>query len=143
MNLHSHTYSHMVFTCKLMRSSTPSFMHTAMHIHCTYRHCCTLTSPPFHHTLTLYTTKADLVYFNWGLHDGPQLFPSPPANATIPGQEGNMTVYAPQLAAITEKLKVRVWMYPSSPLSPPSPPPSLLLRQISHIKHQQVSTAVD
>jgi len=49
--------------------------------------------------------KADLVYFQWGLHDGPQLFGEPPANVTIPGQEGNMSVYAPQLAAITAKLQ--------------------------------------
>ena len=35
---------------------------------------------------------ADLVYFQWGLHDGPQLFTNPPANVTIPGQEGNMSV---------------------------------------------------
>jgi acyl-CoA thioesterase-1 len=49
--------------------------------------------------------KADLVYFNWGLHDGPQLFNSPPANVTIPGQEGNMSVYAGELAQITIKLK--------------------------------------
>ena len=26
-------------------------------------------------------------------HDGPKLFNLPPANVTIPGQEGNMTVY--------------------------------------------------
>ena len=37
---------------------------------------------------------------------GPQLFTEPPANVTIPGQEGNMSVYAPQLAAITAKLKI-------------------------------------
>jgi hypothetical protein len=36
--------------------------------------------------------KADVIMFNWGLHDGPQLFGSPPANVTIPGQEGNMFV---------------------------------------------------
>ena len=34
----------------------------------------------------------DLVFFNFGLHDGPKLFAYPPANVTIPGQEGNMTV---------------------------------------------------
>lgn len=48
--------------------------------------------------------KPDLVYFNFGLHDGPQLFKSPPANVTIPGQEGNMTVYPGQLAAIAKRL---------------------------------------
>ena len=26
--------------------------------------------------------KPDLIYFNFGLHDGPQLFDSPPANAS-------------------------------------------------------------
>eukprot|EP00041_Stephanoeca_diplocostata_P003636 m.36412 g.36412 ORF g.36412 m.36412 type:complete len:283 (-) comp14491_c0_seq2:282-1130(-) len=49
--------------------------------------------------------SADVVMFNWGLHDGPQLFDSPPANVTIPGQEGAMDVYAPQLANITARLK--------------------------------------
>eukprot|EP00729_Bicosta_minor_P001691 gene1691-34605_t len=48
---------------------------------------------------------ADLVYFNFGLHDGPQLFNAPPANVTIPGQEGNMTVYAPELTEIATRLK--------------------------------------
>ena len=46
----------------------------------------------------------DVVMFNWGLHDGPQLFAEPPANVTIPGQEGNMTVYASQLDAIATRL---------------------------------------
>lgn len=49
--------------------------------------------------------KPDLVFFNFGLHDGPQLFKFPPANVTIPGQEGNMTVYPGQLAQIAAKLK--------------------------------------
>ena len=47
----------------------------------------------------------DLVYFNFGLHDGPQLFKYPPANVTIPGQEGNMTVYPEQIAQIANSLK--------------------------------------
>ena len=47
----------------------------------------------------------DLVYFNFGLHDGPQLFDYPPANVTIPGQEGNMTVYPAQIAQIAAALK--------------------------------------
>ena len=32
--------------------------------------------------------EADLVYFQWGLHDGPKLFNEPPANVTIPGMFG-------------------------------------------------------
>ena len=48
--------------------------------------------------------QADLIYFNFGLHDGPRLFPQPPGNVTVPGQEGNMTVYEPQLSAITARL---------------------------------------
>lgn len=47
----------------------------------------------------------DLVYFNFGLHDGPKLFEYPPANVTIPGQEGNMTVYPEQIAQIANSLK--------------------------------------
>ena len=50
---------------------------------------------------------ADVVMFNWGLHDGPQLFGNLPPNVTIPGQEGNMTVYAAQLEAITLRLAAR------------------------------------
>lgn len=46
----------------------------------------------------------DVVMFNWGLHDGPQLFDEPPANVTIPGQEGNMTVYQSQLDQLTARL---------------------------------------
>eukprot|EP00040_Diaphanoeca_grandis_P005963 m.35340 g.35340 ORF g.35340 m.35340 type:complete len:376 (-) comp17117_c0_seq1:56-1183(-) len=49
--------------------------------------------------------KPDLVYFNFGLHDGPQLFNEPPANVTIPGQEGNMTVYPGELKQIAMALK--------------------------------------
>lgn len=47
----------------------------------------------------------DLVYFNFGLHDGPKLFSYPPANVTIPGAEGNMTVYPQQIAEIATQLK--------------------------------------
>lgn len=43
--------------------------------------------------------------FNWGLHDGPQLFDFPPANVTIPGQEGNSSVYPEQLESIVVRLK--------------------------------------
>ena len=43
--------------------------------------------------------KPDLVYFNFGLHDGPL------GNATVPGQQGNTTNYASQLRAIAVKLK--------------------------------------
>lgn len=53
---------------------------------------------------------ADLVYFNFGLHDGPQLFNAPPANVTIPGQEGNMTVYAPELTEIATRLKAYAFL---------------------------------
>ena len=49
--------------------------------------------------------RADVILFNWGLHDGPQLFDEPPANVTIPGQEGNMSVYKGELAAITARLQ--------------------------------------
>lgn len=49
--------------------------------------------------------KADLIMFNWGLHDGPQLFDYPPANVTVPGQEGSMDVYADELENITLRLK--------------------------------------
>jgi hypothetical protein len=49
--------------------------------------------------------NADVIMFNWGLHDGPQLFSNLPANVTIPGQEGNMTVYAEQLGTIAAKLQ--------------------------------------
>eukprot|EP00035_Acanthoeca_spectabilis_P017692 m.372006 g.372006 ORF g.372006 m.372006 type:complete len:394 (-) comp16686_c1_seq14:4568-5749(-) len=49
--------------------------------------------------------KADLVMFNWGLHDGPQLFNQPPANVTIPGQEGPMSAYVPELTNITTRLQ--------------------------------------
>eukprot|EP00935_MAST-01C_sp_MAST-1C-sp1_P001878 g1878.t1 len=48
--------------------------------------------------------KADVIYFNWGLHDGPQLFNQPPANVTIPGQEGSAAVYAQELENITTRL---------------------------------------
>lgn len=51
------------------------------------------------------TFVADVVLFNWGLHDGPQLFTFPPANVTVPGQEGNMAVYASQLVNITARLQ--------------------------------------
>lgn len=49
--------------------------------------------------------KVDLIMFNWGLHDGPQLFDFPPANVTIPGQEGNSSVYPEQLESIVVRLK--------------------------------------
>ena len=39
-----------------------------------------------------------------GLHDGPQLFNLPPANVTIPGQEGSAAVYAKELENITTRL---------------------------------------
>eukprot|EP00035_Acanthoeca_spectabilis_P017694 m.372093 g.372093 ORF g.372093 m.372093 type:complete len:201 (-) comp16686_c1_seq18:4568-5170(-) len=42
---------------------------------------------------------------NWGLHDGPQLFNQPPANVTIPGQEGPMSAYVPELTNITTRLQ--------------------------------------
>jgi len=48
--------------------------------------------------------KADVIMFNWGLHDGPQLFLLPPANVTIPGQEGAMSAYATELTNITARL---------------------------------------
>ena len=47
---------------------------------------------------------ADVIMFNWGLHDGPQLFDQPPANVTIPGQEGSMKPYAAELENITLRL---------------------------------------
>ena len=37
--------------------------------------------------------------FNWGLHDGPL------GNATRPGQQGNSSVYAPQLRRIATRLQ--------------------------------------
>lgn len=48
---------------------------------------------------------ADVIVFNWGLHDGPQLFAAPPANVTIPGQEGSMTPYASELRNLTLRLQ--------------------------------------
>ena len=47
---------------------------------------------------------ADAVLFNWGLHDGPRLGPSWPPNATLPGQEGVMSVYEVELRNITARL---------------------------------------
>lgn len=42
--------------------------------------------------------EPDLVYFNWGLHDGPM------QNATIPGQNGDAMLYLPQLTTLVEML---------------------------------------
>jgi hypothetical protein len=47
----------------------------------------------------------DVLFWNFGLHDGPQLFGYPPANVTIPGQEGNMSVYPAQIAQLGQTLK--------------------------------------
>jgi hypothetical protein len=41
--------------------------------------------------------------FNWGLHDGPAIV-GLHSNITIPGQEGNTSVYKAQLANITARL---------------------------------------
>lgn len=43
--------------------------------------------------------KPDVVYFNWGLHDGPM------GNSTVPGQNGNSSDYAPQLQQIATALQ--------------------------------------
>lgn len=48
---------------------------------------------------------ADLIIFNFGLHDGIRLFSAPPGNVTIPGQEGLMAAYAKGLRNITARLK--------------------------------------
>eukprot|EP01047_Picozoa_sp_COSAG01_P002365 COSAG01_NODE_63_length_29632_cov_270.650662_14_plen_463_part_00 len=47
----------------------------------------------------------DVLFWNFGLHDGPQLFSYPPANVTIPGQEGNMSVFPAQIAQLGQTLK--------------------------------------
>ena len=41
----------------------------------------------------------DVVMFNWGMHDGPL------GNSTHPGQQGNSSVYKPQLQQIATQLK--------------------------------------
>jgi hypothetical protein len=43
--------------------------------------------------------KPDVIMFNWGLHDGPL------GNTTIPGQQGNTTVYAAELNQIAQQIK--------------------------------------
>lgn len=43
--------------------------------------------------------KPDVIMFNWGLHDGPM------GNETLPGQNGNYSVYLPQLQQITQRLQ--------------------------------------
>jgi hypothetical protein len=40
----------------------------------------------------------DVIWFNWGMHDGVM------SNSTVPGQNGNSSVYAPQLANIVQQL---------------------------------------
>eukprot|EP00756_Hemistasia_phaeocysticola_P052559 Hpha_TRINITY_DN27811_c0_g1::TRINITY_DN27811_c0_g1_i1::g.194111::m.194111 len=40
----------------------------------------------------------DLIIFNWGLHDGPL------GNSTVPGQQGNASVYSGELRQIAERL---------------------------------------
>eukprot|EP00047_Mylnosiga_fluctuans_P012626 m.27128 g.27128 ORF g.27128 m.27128 type:complete len:313 (-) comp4382_c0_seq2:49-987(-) len=41
----------------------------------------------------------DVIMFNWGLHDGPM------GNDTLPGQNGNYSVYLPELKLLTARLQ--------------------------------------
>lgn len=43
--------------------------------------------------------KPDVIMFNWGLHDGPL------GQSTIPGQQGNSSVYIGELARIVDRLQ--------------------------------------
>lgn len=42
--------------------------------------------------------QPDVIWFNWGMHDGPM------SNSTVPGQNGNSSVYAPELQEIVSAL---------------------------------------
>src|SRR4051812_11796498 len=76
----------------LNRSARTSLQETAYGIQCL---------PYFLRSPSGIILQPDVIMFNWGLHDGPL------GNTTVPGQQGNASVYAPELALIMDMLTVR------------------------------------